>query len=453
MKLDTITGFRKQSSTKVITLFLVILFFWGNPSYSYQIGLDGQQQHLERLFQYAKLDYQSGNYQEVIKNLKLTLSFYDEKSTQNENQHRNESIVLKAKIYTLMAATYEQVGSVSNAEKYYRIAMSLLNNETVVIEDISLDSLEMYQRIVLNKKESEIIKHGVIEKPVLKRKKKRLSPFLIIAGIALVGGLVAMLLLKKKKDDNPGIEENYDINTLGIEWVNIPAGEFIMGDNLNEGQPDERPAHPVHLDDYHISKYEVTFKQYDIYCDDSGSPRKNDFGWGRGERPVIYVTWIEANRFCEWLSLKTGKNIHLPYEAQWEKAARGTDQRRYPWGDDAPNCENANARQCFNQTHPIGWHDQGVSFYGIHDMVGNVAEWCYDLYDEHYYDISPYTNPVNEPNFQQNGRQHVVRGGGWEWETDVRASKRYSGYQFTSFSGADPSTSSNSLGFRIVWDR
>jgi LPXTG-motif cell wall-anchored protein len=453
MKLDTIAGFRKTSSIKSITLFLVCLLVWGNLSFSNQIGLEGQYQHLERLFQFAKLDYQSGDFQGVIKNLKLLLSFYDEKNNDDEKPPRSEDILLKSKIYLLLAASYEQVGSMIGAEKNYRIAMILLDNKPIQIEDIDLHHLEQYQRIVLQKKESEIIKRGIIEKPVLKKKKKRLSPLLIIAGLAVIGGVLA-LLLKKKKKDEPAMDDNFDTHTLGIQWVEVPAGEFIMGDNLNEGEPDERPAHPVNLDRFYISKYEITFQQYDIYCEETGATRKGDYGWGRGNRPIIDVTWGVARGFCQWLSRKTGKNIHLPYEAQWEKAARGTDDRRYPWGDDAPNCDKANALQCYNQTHPVGWHNEGASFYGVHDMAGNVAEWCYDVYDPHFYDSSPYDNPVNQPDFNHYGRQHVIRGGGWDVETDIRAANRDTGFYFTlTGTGGDTNTYSNSLGFRIVWQQ
>ena len=118
-------------------------------------------------------------------------------------------------------------------------------------------------------------------------------------------------------------DPDYDTNTLDIEWIDIPAGEFQMGNNSNDGSDDERPVQPVYLDAYKISKYEVTFKIYDRYCEETNAAKPNDMGWGRGNRPVINVTWDEAQEFCTWLSQKTGKNIHLPTEAQWEKAARG----------------------------------------------------------------------------------------------------------------------------------
>lgn len=178
-----------------------------------------------------------------------------------------------------------------------------------------------------------------------------------------------------------------------MDWIEIPAGEFKMGDNFNEGVRDERPVHTVYLDDYYIGKYEVTFEQYDLFCEDTGRAKPSDEGWGRGTRPVINVSWYDAEAFCEWLSNKTGENIHLPTEAQWEKAARGTDQRRYPWGNTAPDCTLANYKICGQKTKPVGTLPAGVSPYGVHNMAGNVWEWTRDWYEKWYYQDSPYKNP------------------------------------------------------------
>ena len=223
-------------------------------------------------------------------------------------------------------------------------------------------------KVAENKPETE---KKVIEKSG-KKKKKKFPVLLVAAGVAVV--VVAILLLTKKKKDtttnNPN--RNYDINVLGITWIDIPAGDFQMGDNFNEGNSDERPVHTVYLDYYKVSRYEVTFDQYDRFCDDTGRRKPDDLGWGRGNRPVIDVSWDDANAFCDWLSQKTGKNIHLPTEAQWEKAARGTDQRRYPWGNSSPDSTKCNYDQNEMRTQPVGSYPPGVSPYGVHDMAGNV---------------------------------------------------------------------------------
>jgi len=247
-------------------------------------------------------------------------------------------------------------------------------------------------------------------------------------------------------------ENRFDI---GIEWVEIPSGSFQMGDNFNEGNSDERPVHSVYLDAYYISKYEVTFDQYDTFCEETGRNKPDDRGWGRGDRPVIYVDWNDAKDFCDWLSQKTGEDIHLPTEAQWEKAARGTDQRRYPWGNGEPNGNRVNfadintdfkwkdksVNDGYKYTAPVGSYPAGKSPYGVHDMAGNVWEWCQDWYDSDYYDYSPSHNPQGP----SSGSPRVTRGGSWyNNASPLRSAYRYS---FT------PSLSNSSVGFRLCKEK
>jgi formylglycine-generating enzyme required for sulfatase activity len=255
---------------------------------------------------------------------------------------------------------------------------------------------------MVGKIKAEMEKGKVIEKPSQKKKKK-FPVLLVLGGAAVVTAIV--LLLKKKKDS----EENYDTDVLGIQWVDIPAGEFLMGDNFNDGWTDEQPVHTVYLDAYRISRYEVTFEQYDAFCDDTNRNKPDDAGWGRGTRPVIDVTWDDANAFCNWLSQKTGNNIHLPFEAQWEKAARGTDQRKYPWGNADPSCDMTNYNYCIGRTMPVGSYVFDVSPYGVYDMAGNVYEWCADWYDASYYAVSPPSNPTGPAG----GTSRVHRGAAW----------------------------------------
>jgi formylglycine-generating enzyme required for sulfatase activity len=225
-----------------------------------------------------------------------------------------------------------------------------------------------------------------------------------------------------------------------IEWINIPAGNFQMGDNFGEGYGNEIPVHTVYLDAYKISKYEVTFDQYDAFCDATGRRKPIDYGWGRGNRPVMDVSWLDAKAFCDWMSQKTGKNIHLPTEAQWEKAARGTDQRRYPWGNTSPTCGNVNYNYCQVKTMPVGSYPSGVSFYGVHDMAGNVYEWCADWYSSSYYSISPGSNPSGPPG----GFYKVLRGGYFLSDAEnLRAARRHL---------APPYDRSNGIGFHLAQD-
>jgi formylglycine-generating enzyme required for sulfatase activity len=288
------------------------------------------------------------------------------------------------------------------------------------------------------------LKKGYIEKPGVKKKKKK-SPLLFIACSVVAAGVVMALLLKKKR--SPTVDEwqytgpvnnNYDVNELGIQWVEIPAGEFLMGNNINDGPSHAHPVHPVYLDNYRISKFEVTFEQFEKFCLDKGCPIPDDEGWGRGNRPVIHVNWQGAKNFCDWLSKKTGKNIHLPTEAQWEKAARGTDQRPFPWGDANTTCDRLNFYQCHFKTMPVGSYPSGVSPYGIHDMAGNVAEWCQDYYSENFYSNTPYNNPQG-PSI---GTWRVLRGG----------SHGHHVYNLTSFSRTRNAfyRDFSDVGFRLV---
>jgi formylglycine-generating enzyme required for sulfatase activity len=214
-----------------------------------------------------------------------------------------------------------------------------------------------------------------------------------------------------------------------------------MGDNFNEGQPDEKPVHEVYLDTYYISKYEVTFEQYDYFCEETGRKKPSDQDWGRNERPVITVTWYDAKEFCDWLSEKLGEDIHLPTEAQWEKAARGTDQRRFPWGNSDPDSTRANYGRNENKTMPVGSYPAGKSFYGVHDMAGNVWEFCQDWYDPDYYKYSPRNNPQGP----SSGSERVTRGGDW-W------SKAY-GLRSALRNYMSPSAIGTKNGFRICKEK
>jgi formylglycine-generating enzyme required for sulfatase activity len=265
---------------------------------------------------------------------------------------------------------------------------------------------------------------------------------------------VALLLLKKKKpsddDSTAEVDPDYDTRELGIHWVRIPAGEFIMGDNFNEGDDDERPVHPVYLDEYYISRYEITYEQFDKFCRETGRSLPQDEGWGRGNRPVIMVTWDSACSFCTWLSHKTGKDIHLPTEAQWEKAARGTDQPCYPWGNTEPNCSLTNYC-CKDRTDPVGSHPSGVSPYGVHNMAGNVTEWCSDCYESDFYYFSPYRNPQG-PTSITFCTTRVVRGGSWDCNSDLTARSADRGERYYEVTYAHPIVVYNDVGFRVVME-
>ncbi|MGC8926285.1 MAG: formylglycine-generating enzyme family protein, partial [Calditerrivibrio sp.] len=140
---------------------------------------------------------------------------------------------------------------------------------------------------------------------------------------------------------------------------------------------------------------------------------------GRGDHPINCVDWNQANAYCQW----AGKQ--LPTEAQWEKAARGTDGRIYPWGNDWDA-----SKACFNQssTCAVGSYPQGASPYGVMDMAGNVWDWCADWYDENYYASSPDHNPTGP----DSGQYRVVRGGSWGLDITMRLRASYRWYSVPS---------------------
>ncbi len=194
--------------------------------------------------------------------------------------------------------------------------------------------------------------------------------------------------------------------------VLIPAGEFVMGRNDMPPELGESPAHRVYLDAFYIDKYEVTNAQYQRFMEETGTPPPDfwtDAMLNQPDQPVVGVTWYQAKAYAEW----AGKR--LPSEAEWEKAARGTDERAYPWGnhfdwkygnfsDDALEDGHLDG---FMGSSPVGHFSTDVSPYGVCDMGGNALEWVADWQDENYYAISPKVNPKGPAT----GTYKVLRGG------------------------------------------
>jgi formylglycine-generating enzyme len=220
-------------------------------------------------------------------------------------------------------------------------------------------------------------------------------------------------------------------------WVS--AGEFTMGSNPTEisrmwkkfGWKEdwkqytkgESPKHRVHLDGYWIYKHEVTVAQYRKFCAETGHQMPNEPFWvWYDDHPIVSVNWYDAAKYCQWAG------VALPTEAQWEKAARGTDGRIFPWGNEWDSRRCNGTYPGIGRTTPVGSYPDGASPYGIMDMAGNVWEWCMDEYDEEFYDKneSRTNNPVSGGliNFKSNrfknlNSMRVVRGGSWRYAPSV----------------------------------
>ena len=196
---------------------------------------------------------------------------------------------------------------------------------------------------------------------------------------------------------------------LQEDMVLVPAGEFLMGSEA--GDEDERPAHTVFLDAFWIDRYEVTNAAWNRYARVTEKmPKSAPDGY-----PVVRVNWFDAQDYCEW----AGKR--LPTEAEWEKAARGTDGRTYPWGEGIAR-NRANYQGGATRRQVVGTYPEGVSPFGLHDMAGNVREWVADWYGSGYYATSPERNPEGPVS----GTRRILRGGAWcEPPAGLRSTDRF----------------------------
>lgn len=208
-----------------------------------------------------------------------------------------------------------------------------------------------------------------------------------------------------------------------------------MGSPEGTGEPPERPQHRVHVSGFLIDKTEVTWRQFRKFSAATGVALPPAPIWGTPDNyPISFVLWDEAKQYCEWVGGR------LPTEAEWEKAARGTDGGQYPWGDqwDPRRCNSISGG--LHQPESVGTYANCVSPFGVLDMSGSMWEWCGDWYGERYYSESS----SRDPSGPASGSVRVIRGGGWMsqplW---LRAAYRFK---------APGSTRKADHGFRCVQD-
>ncbi len=259
---------------------------------------------------------------------------------------------------------------------------------------------------------------------------------MVWAGLSLVAGILCLGAAEPQSSKggqvlSPAVGRGGD----GAPMILIPAGPFIMGSN--DGLPNERPEHTVTLDSYYVDQYEVTLSLYRKFLEstkqESPPTWDDEAAMTVGDRPATGMKWQSASTYCQW----AGKR--LPTEAEWEKAARGTDGRRYPWGDMQPfvDIANYNRGMWVNEAITLvavtsglegmsvrhGLKEGGKSPFGLFHMAGNAAEWVADWYGRDYYQRTPEKNPPG-PGL---GEKRVIRGGSWaDLPAALRVTARFS---------------------------
>jgi len=233
------------------------------------------------------------------------------------------------------------------------------------------------------------------------------------------------------------------IAQLAADMVRIPGGNFLMGSQSRlRADTDEKPVHIVRIKPFRLSKYEVTYEQYDLFARTTRRPQPQDGGYGRGRNPVGNVSWEDAAAFVEWLRQVTGLSFRLPSEAEWEYVARSGSKDDFPWGDtfdpDRANGPDNSGKDQWSGPSPVGSFPANA--FGVHDMIGNVWEWVQDCYRGDYVG-APFDGSADD---REGCTNRVFRGGSFY---------SFTKYMRTSYRAADGSTKGNiTIGFRLAED-
>ena len=237
------------------------------------------------------------------------------------------------------------------------------------------------------------------------------------------------------------------VASIGTEMRFIPSAAFTMGSAAPDASANEQPATRVTLSRFYLSRFPITNAEYEKFAPTHRSRRG---AWADDRHPVIYVSSLEAARFCEWLSSRERRKFRLPTEAEWEFAAKGAEGFTYPWGETTglgtlANFADANTtfawrdpgvNDGYAETSPVGAYPAGKSRANVEDLAGNVWEWCQDWYGN--YQGRECVNPRGP----KAGTQRVYRGGSWK--------SRFASLKTTSRGYNLPSYASNDVGFRVV---
>jgi formylglycine-generating enzyme required for sulfatase activity len=265
-----------------------------------------------------------------------------------------------------------------------------------------------------------------------KRRSPRLTQLLFspVGGIAIFAIVAVLAIVAWPREqvssasDGPGdFELFWDCDNCP-DMVALPSGTYLIGSPITEfgREPDEGPQRRVTVQRFAIGRFAITFDQWDACVRGGGctsNPTPSDEGWGRGTRPVINVTWHDAQEYVRWLSEHSGQAYRLPSEAEWEFAARAGTTGRFSWGDVDPVCDaqatsGANFWGCRNRTEPVGAYRANPA--GLHEVHGNVWQWVQDCYSDSYaalpsdgtaYELPDCTHRVDRGGGLSSTREHI----------------------------------------------